>query len=102
MMDAEQTTAAFQPAQAEAWASFINETTAPRQRYDRVVNDARDRFDRIKAAAQASASIATEIAWEQLQAELIAAYQAYESDTRPARAMRNWSLEQGTAIELRQ
>lgn len=101
-MDAEQIPAAFPPAQAEAWANFVSETTAPRQRYDRVIGDARDRFDRIKAAAQASANIATEIAWENLQAELIAAWQAYESDTRPARHMRNWSLEQTTAIELRQ
>lgn len=101
-MDAEQVTAAFQPAQAEAWQNYVNETTAPRQRYDRVVNDARDRFDRIKAAAQAAANIATEVAWENYQAELVAAWQSYASDTQPARHMRNWSLEQSSAIELRQ
>ncbi len=98
-MDAIEQAEVFQPAQVEAWSSYVNETTAPRQRYDRVVADARDRYERSKNAAQAAANIAAEIAFETLQAELVAAWQAYESDTRPARHMRNWALDQSGMIE---
>lgn len=101
-MEPAEQTAAFKPAQAEAWEMYVNETTAARQRYDRVVNDARDRFDAAKAAINASANIAVEVAWEQMQGELSAAYQAYESDTKPARHMRDWCLENARLPELHQ
>lgn len=101
-MNPDQELPPFQPAQAQAWDNYVNETTAPRQRYDRIVTDARARFDSVKAAAEAARNIAVEIAWEDLQATLVTAWQAYESDTKPARHMRNWSLDQTQMIELRQ